>query len=263
MGKKKCVVCGKTFEAKGNNAKFCSEECRNAKIYTNEHVGEQHYELSIKSAYHQKMRLYVDCECSCGKKHTVRYDCLLSGNTKSCGHVGDENLIKPVDLSGKINKNGVKALYKTGKKGGYYVWRCLCLCGKEFDVSTELFQRIKSCGCARDRARKRQSDTILKDFRENAMQDGTFIYAIQDKKMLKNNTSGIRGVTWDDEREKWKAQIEFKGKNYFLGRYDKKEDAKEIRKMAEEKMFGNFLKWFAEQFPDRWKKINEKEQNGK
>lgn len=184
---------------------------------------------------------------------------MLSGNTKSCGHVGDENLIKPVDFSGKTNKNGVKALYKTGKKGEYYVWRCLCPCGKEFDVSTELFKRIKSCGCAQDRARKRQRDTILKDFRENAMQDGTFIYAIKDKKMLKNNTSGICGVSWDKSRQKWLAQITFKGKNYYLGRYDNIEDAAKMRKIAEKRMFGDFLKWFSEEFPERWKKINKNE----
>lgn len=183
MVEKKCFACGKVFEAKGNNAKFCSEECRNAKIYTNEHVGEQHYELIIKSAYYQNSRLYAECECSCGKKCTVRYDSrLLSGNTKSCGHISNENLIKPIDFSGETNKNGVKALYKTGKKGNHYVWKCLCPCGKEFNVSTELFQKIKSCGCAHDRSRKRQCDTILKDLRENAMQDGTFVYAIQNKK---------------------------------------------------------------------------------
>lgn len=44
---------------------------------------------------------------------------------------------------------------------------------------------------------------------------------------------------------------------YHLGRYDKKEDAADIRKIAEEKIFGDFLKWFAEKFPERWKKINE------
>lgn len=259
---KKCIVCRKEFESKGNNAKFCSVKCRNAKIPTNDHVGEEHFELKIKSAYRQKSILYAECECSCGKKCLVRYDGLLNGNTQSCGHVGKRNLIKPSDLTGSINKYGVKALYESGRKDKYYVWRCLCTCGKEFDTTTELFQKIKSCGCAQDKARKKQVDGVLKDVRENAKQDGTYIYSIMNKNMLKNNTSGIRGVTWDKSREKWQAQIEFKGKNYYLGRYDNIEDAAKIRKIAEEKMFGDFLKWFAEEFPSRWERINKNDNKG-
>lgn len=252
---KKCVVCGKEFEAKGNNAKFCPE-CKNSKIPANEHIGERHFELKIKSAYRYKFRLYVECECSCGKKCTVRYDSLLNGKTKSCGHVSDKNLLESIDLTGKENKYGVKALYRLEKRGKTYAWHCVCYCGKEFDTTVEVFNRIKSCGCAQDRARKQHYNIILKDIRENAMQDGTNIYSIRNKKMLKNNTSGIRGVTWDKARKKWRAQIEFKGKAYNLGRYDRKEDAEKVRKIAEEKMFGDFLKWFAEEFPERWRKIN-------
>ena len=37
------------------------------------------------------------------------------------------------------------------------------------------------------------------------------------------------------------AQIQFKGKNYFLGRYDNKEDAREAREKAEKELFGKFL----------------------
>ncbi len=51
------------------------------------------------------------------------------------------------------------------------------------------------------------------------------------------------------------AQITFKGKNHYLGRYNKKEEAIEARKKAEETMFEEFLKEFAKKFPDRWDKI--------
>lgn len=55
--------------------------------------------------------------------------------------------------------------------------------------------------------------------------------------------------------KKWQAQIVFKGKTYKLGRYIDKEDAIRARKMAEEAMFGNFLKWFQDTYPDRWKRM--------
>lgn len=39
----------------------------------------------------------------------------------------------------------------------------------------------------------------------------------------RNNKSGYKGVTQDGD--KWRAQIKSKGKSYWLGNYDKKEDA--------------------------------------
>lgn len=53
-----------------------------------------------------------------------------------------------------------------------------------------------------------------------------------------NNTSGITGVVWVKSRNKWKSQIKVNGKLIFLGEYDKIEDAKKIRKQAEDVYFG-------------------------
>lgn len=253
--KKICAVCKKEFEGTPRS-KYCSDECLNKKIYTEEHVGEIHNELKVERAYRKKSILYAECKCSCGKKCTVRYDCLLNGNTKSCGHLGKERQFKSCDLSNKINKYGVKAIKSTDKKKwGSYVWECKCSCGKIFEVTADKFESVQSCGCAQDKSRRYQAETILKEYTKIATESGTNVIAIMDKKMLKNNTSGIRGVSWDKSKSKWVAQITFKGKNYYLGRYSTIEEAAKIRKIAEQKMFGEFLDWFAEEFPERWKKI--------
>ena len=76
--------------------------------------------------------------------------------------------------------------------------------------------------------------------------------------MLRNNTSGVRGVSWDKNRRKWAATIVFKGKTYYLGRYHNIEDAAAVRKEAEDALFGDFLKWFQEVYPERWEKFNKK-----
>ena len=76
--------------------------------------------------------------------------------------------------------------------------------------------------------------------------------------MLRNNTSGVRGVSWDKNRRKWAATIVFKGKTYHLGRYYNIEDAAAVRKEAENALFGDFLKWFQEAYPERWEKFNKK-----
>lgn len=40
-----------------------------------------------------------------------------------------------------------------------------------------------------------------------------------------NNTSGLKGVSWDASRSKWKAAIQVRGQQVYLGRFLTKEDA--------------------------------------
>ena len=91
----------------------------------------------------------------------------------------------------------------------------------------------------------------------------TSVSAILTKKMLKNNKSGIRGVCWITSKQRWLAQIEFQGKHYNLGYYDKKEDAAAARKEAEEALFWNFLEWFKQEYPERWEKIERRNSENK
>ena len=43
---------------------------------------------------------------------------------------------------------------------------------------------------------------------------------IQNTKLRKDNTSGIKGVCWDKRSNKWKVQIAVNKKNHFLGHFD-------------------------------------------
>ena len=70
--------------------------------------------------------------------------------------------------------------------------------------------------------------------------DNTCLNSLTQKKS-KNNTSGVKGVSWDSSRGKWRAQITFKRKNYGLGSYSTKEEAIRARKEAEEKLFKPIL----------------------
>jgi len=60
--------------------------------------------------------------------------------------------------------------------------------------------------------------------------------------LSKNNTSGIKGVSWSNEKQKWVAQIFLNGRNIILGRYTHKEDAIKTRKEAEINYHGKFRK---------------------
>ena len=54
------------------------------------------------------------------------------------------------------------------------------------------------------------------------------------------NTSGIKGVRYNSQKNKWEARINHNYKSIHLGLYDNKEDAIKARKDAEEKYFGEF-----------------------
>ena len=56
------------------------------------------------------------------------------------------------------------------------------------------------------------------------------------KGLMKTNTSGVTGVSWDESRGKWIAYI--KGEN--LGRFNTKDEAIKARKEAEIKYFGEY-----------------------
>lgn len=57
---------------------------------------------------------------------------------------------------------------------------------------------------------------------------------------------------------KYRAYINFKRKQYYLGLYEKIEDAVFARKQAEKHVYGEFLDWYASEHPEEWEKINKK-----
>jgi len=57
-----------------------------------------------------------------------------------------------------------------------------------------------------------------------------------------NNKSGVKGVCWDKEANKWLAQIQIKNKKIKLGRFVKLEDAKLAYEIASVKYFGEFAR---------------------
>lgn len=63
---------------------------------------------------------------------------------------------------------------------------------------------------------------------------------ITSSKTRKDNTSGKKGVSWDNFREKWKASITYDKKTYFLGRFENFEEAVQVREKAEKRIHGEF-----------------------
>ena len=140
---------------------------------------------------------------------------------------------KKLDLIGQ-RYGRLTVLRPAGNLGVKTSWVCRCDCGREIAVRTNSLRssHTVSCGCTggADNARKRLTYV-----------DGTCVEIIQSKKLQKNNTSGVPGVTWVTSKRLWQATICFKGKRHYLGRYHRFEDAVKARMRAEEELYDSFL----------------------
>jgi len=58
----------------------------------------------------------------------------------------------------------------------------------------------------------------------------------------KNNTTGIKGVTWYKRLKKWRAQIRVDYKLEHIGLFDNKNDAEIAYKQAAKKAFGEYAR---------------------
>lgn len=146
-----------------------------------------------------------------------------------------------------MRKNRLTLIRDTGKRtnDGKRIVLCQCDCGNTCEVVFAKFNngRTKSCGCLalekkKEKHEKGRAEKAVKTLQEKKILiNGTNVAVINSQKLRSNNTSGKTGVTFDNSRKKWIAQIVFQNKSITLGRFTKKEDAIKARLEAEEKYF--------------------------
>lgn len=189
------------------------------------------------------------CRCDCGREKAVTARDLKAGKVKSCGCHAHDHEHNRVDLTGQ--KFGrLLALEPTGRrdrKGSVY-WKCLCDCGNEAEVTEDaLVQGTSlSCGCLK---RENQKEIVNKLHRI----DGTCVEILENRKYRKDNTSGFRGV-FKMKSGRYRVDIGFKGKRFYLGTFDNYEAAVEARLEAEKLIHEGFLNAYYQ-----WKEKAEKD----
>ena len=118
------------------------------------------------------------------------------------------------------------AIEQTGEKDRRdYIWRCRCRCGREVKLTATrlLVGNTMSCGCLR-----RENLNAV-----NKYCDGTSIrQSLEERVYSFRARSGYTGVT--RKRDKWKAYINYKGRRYSLGTYDRLEEAVKARAEGKE-----------------------------
>ena len=115
-------------------------------------------------------------------------------------------------------------------------WECLCDCGKKVICYKENLYSgaTRSCGCLQEEQRRKNVKKAIH------FVEGTCIERIASRKNCANNTTGHRGV-YRRDNNRWRAAIGFQGKLYYLGTFDRYEDAVKARVEAEENLYDAFL----------------------
>lgn len=187
------------------------------------------------------------CKCDCGNDVAVLGNNLIKGNTKACGCIRNKDKKKhnQYDLSGdygisytskgqkfyfdledydlikkycwKINKNGYVL-----SSNGVFMHRVIMNCPNELVVD--------HINGEESRNDNRKSNLRIATPSQNCM----------NRKIQSNNTSGITGVYFDKDKNKWFSTICISHNSIHLGYFDNKEDAIKARKDAEEKYFGEW-----------------------
>ena len=160
----------KQGEALSRIPKFNKEKSNNPKNGRYEQfIGKTFNELTILSVAklkeNSKLIWKCECICSCGKKTNPRLNAVVSGRTKSCGHLAFR---KKRDYSHFIGKTfgelTILDITRVKEKSSF-VWRCKCQCscGKKTNpkLKSVIYGQTKSCGHLRSEAIKKDYSHLV------------------------------------------------------------------------------------------------------
>lgn len=200
--------------------------------------GDRFTRWTVMSEVRKGGKRYLHCKCDCGKEADVYYRSLLTGQSMSCGCLRLEKQRESAeDLTGRVYGK-LKVLGRDGDK-----WLCRCECGNLTRVVRRslVTGQTQSCGCIQ---RYIASSTGTKTIERNSAAQiarnkewKTNFQVIGTAELPRNNTSGHKGVNWDQKRSRWCAYINVQKTRIFLGRFEKYEDAVAAREDAEEQYF--------------------------
>ena len=162
--------------------------------------------LTIGKPFRKDGRTYYHVKCDCGRKYDILRDNLVRKHYTHCKCRG-----MAIDPG---RKYGMLQPIRRMEDG---TWECRCDCGNTTYKKPGWLNRCNpenginiSCGC------KKQANKV---------------------KIRTDNTSGIKGVSYNRRRSKWIAYINKDDRRTFLGYYATKELAADARRVAEKAMF--------------------------
>ncbi|GAE32435.1 AP2 domain-containing protein [Alkalihalobacillus hemicellulosilyticus] len=183
------------------------------------------------------------CLCECGNETMVVASKLKSGYTQSCGCLQKERTSEASIIHGHSRKSPEYKIWATMlqrcdnqnyKDYEYYGGRGIrvCDCWKSFEKFIVDMGNRPSSNHTIERI---DND---KDYnKSNCVWENRTVQS-RNQRLRKDNTTGIKGVQWDKDRNKYRVTISHNKKKIYIGLYESLEDAKQSRKQAELKYWG-------------------------
>jgi hypothetical protein len=213
-------------------------------------------EDAVSESGYKEAQYLCRCECEDDNYVVVRARYLRNGHTLSCGCVQKE-------MASKYKKK-----YNTYDLSGEYGIGWTLNTNKEFYFDLEDYDKIKEY-CWSETSNKNNDYHRLEAYDKTRNKNIAMHYLIKGKycdhidhnplnnrrlnlrlatmeqngqniSIYKNNKSGVIGVGWSNERNKWRAYIKADNKHLHIGYFDNKDDAIRARLNAENKYFGEF-----------------------
>jgi hypothetical protein len=210
--------------------------------------------------------------CDCGELKTTKLKYAKHLYTNCCDNCLTvkrrevmSKIMKCNDFIGKrFGKVVVVELLDKNNNHGARLYKCLCDCGNEINLSTgELKENIRrntgprTCGKCRDKkkimsevSKRLHADTNLEDkVREGLILiQNTSIAILKRKHNPRKNKTGIVGLYQNQKNGRYYPTITFKGKRYFFGGYADKNDAARVYQEAKDKLHNNFIEWYENEY---------------
>lgn len=196
--------------------------------------------------------VFADCDCGC-KNKSYNLSKLKNGETKSCGHLRIKhnkptktNRIELYTDYGIIYSNNtpfyfdlndlhyLKDKYWYTDNNGYLTHAYVINYKTHYVRFHRLIMNVEDDKFI-DHINRKKNDNRKENLRvcthkENDRNNGLYI----------TNKTGVSGITWDKDRNKWKASITYNYKTIYIGRFDKKEEAIRARLLKELELFKEF-----------------------
>ena len=207
--------------------------------------------------YCKENTTYWKCRCTrCGNIIEIPQK-NLGKSQKDCGCWRNQ----PHKIIQSGSKFGRLTVIEIGERiyGKGYTYLCECSC----ENHTRLYVRgdllrsgeSQSCGCIKNELLSKN----VKNAYKNNFVGGTSVSKILTDKTQKNNTSGIRGVSWHKATKKWRARMQYKGVSYSLGYYSDIKEAAKVVEIARKNRTDDFINWYKINYPEQWERLKKKQ----